>query len=606
MYIYKREKSNLMQAKRLQFFMANTLGSSLCMSGVLEAKQPYSGLYIKNGKVILENVFEEIEVGDKLYKMYELTTSVQTISCDDYITGIDLSKGIFSYVVGNIKYDKIIGFSKYDDILCIEYNIENNYDKPVIFRVLPFITYRELLSMRNATTLRFNQRNIDDGTIINLSVSEEENLFLKSDTLTYIKNPRILNNVKHEMTTELLKKEFFIEDLFVPGEFEINLKPNESQKICLYISTKDVNIKNIDFSEIRKENEFELDKICRNIADEFVELKDLAKGIENLNISNYLVNKLPFKIVNEFDFKIDYETNKSKFIKDIEDLTDVVCAIDGQYLILEKCKEAGIVFAKVRRKIREIDELDITDKECYIKVANLKLWYIEMLNKLYQKQPSIADIYLSFIKEILYDVLDEKKQEFVLSNIVTCALSYNAIKIYENMLSKLGYEDVRFSDIAVCIQNLIENKYWIEEKRTMKKNITDDTANANIDMLYTLSLSYPCVFGSIPIKLLDTIFKELYTPYGLRQYPKNSILNDGLIYPKYMAHFIKANLRQNGVTRASQKIAYNLVKELIQDISKYINGGVKRVYQENGINIDTECYDLLTNAEIIRLYDMLT
>ena len=73
-----------------------------------------------------------------------------------------------------------------------------------------------------------------------------------------------------------------------------------------------------------------------------------------------------------------------------------------------------------------------------------------------------------------------------------------------------------------------------------------------------------------------------------------------------MAHFVKANLRQNGVTRASQKIAYNLVKELIQDISKFINGGVKMIYQENGILIDESGYDLLTNAEVIRLYDMLT
>ena len=126
-------------------------------------------------------------------------------------------------------------------------------------------------------------------------------------------------------------------------------------------------------------------------------------------------------------------------------------------------------------------------------------------------------------------------------------------------------------------------------------------------MMYALSLSYPCVYqNSIPFKLLDTIFKELYTPYGLRIFPKSSSKNKGLIYPRYMAHFVKANLRQNGVTRASQKIAYNLVRELLQDISKYENGGIKKVYHEKGIKVDNVGYDLLTNAEVIRLYDMLT
>ena len=128
---------------------------------------------------------------------------------------------------------------------------------------------------------------------------------------------------------------------------------------------------------------------------------------------------------------------------------------------------------------------------------------------------------------------------------------------------------------------------------------------ANIEMLYTISLSYPCIVSDIQFRLLDTVFKELYTPYGLREFSKNSSRNTGLIYPKYMAHFVKANLRQNGVTRASRKIAFNLVKDLFLDINKYLNCGVKKVYSEKGYQIDTLPYDLLTNAEIIRLYDML-
>ena len=124
-------------------------------------------------------------------------------------------------------------------------------------------------------------------------------------------------------------------------------------------------------------------------------------------------------------------------------------------------------------------------------------------------------------------------------------------------------------------------------------------------MLYTVSLSYPCIGDSIQFKLLDTVFKELYNPYGLREYSKNTLKNTGLIYPKYMAHFVKANLRQNGVTRASRKIAFNLVRELLLDLNKYVNCGIKKVYSEKGYNIDTLPYDLLTNAEIVRLYDML-
>jgi len=44
----------------------------------------------------------------------------------------------------------------------------------------------------------------------------------------------------------------------------------------------------------------------------------------------------------------------------------------------------------------------------------------------------------------------------------------------------------------------------------------------------------------------------------------------------------------------------------LQDVGKYVNGGIKKVYHEKGIMIDSVAYDLLTNAEIVRLYHMLT
>ena len=182
---------------------------------------------------------------------------------------------------------------------------------------------------------------------------------------------------------------------------------------------------------------------------------------------------------------------------------------------------------------------------------------------------------------------------------------YNALKIYEDMLKKDGKEENIIFEKQEYFREKIEKEFWNEEKRVMKKNLDEQEIYANVQMLYTISLSYPCIVNEISFKLLDTVFKELYTPYGLREYSKNSEKNTGLIYPKYMAHFVKANLRQNGVTRASRKIAFNLVKDLFLDINKYLNCGIKKVYSEKGYQIDTLTYDLLTNAEIIRLYDML-
>ena len=81
---------------------------------------------------------------------------------------------------------------------------------------------------------------------------------------------------------------------------------------------------------------------------------------------------------------------------------------------------------------------------------------------------------------------------------------------------------------------------------------------------------------------------------------------DGYVYPYLMASFINANLRQNGVTRATQKIAYNLVKELLSEINKGTIGTIKYKYDEKTKKAYGRAIDSITNGEIIRLYNMLT
>ena len=215
-------------------------------------------------------------------------------------------------------------------------------------------------------------------------------------------------------------------------------------------------------------------------------------------------------------------------------------------------------------------------------------------------------MFFELTQKSLNSVISDEKYNDYLNNIEFASLIYNALRIYEDMLQKKGQDSSETFNMSKVIQEKIENEFWNEENRVMKKCLDEGDVYANIQMLYTISLSFPCVTGDIQFKLMDTIFKELYTPYGLREYAKSSDKNTGLIYPKYMAHFVKANLRQSGITRASQKIAYNLVKELLSDLNKYVNCGVKKVYGEKGYQIDIMPYDLLTNAEIIRLYDMLT
>lgn len=606
MYKYKRGISKIQNLKTSSFLISNNDDVITSLTYNFGAYRPYNGIYIKNNKVLVENLVEEIEAKNEIYKIANLKTANIDICCDEYIEKIDLDNNEITYKLGDIEYSKNIILDIKSDNIIIKYKINNNKHSNIKFRVSPLITDRGFTEVKTAQMLKFTQRKTINGVVINLSIMDNRNLYIKSDDLVYDKDVEYINNVKHSTINKNKEEKIYVEDVFRPGIFETTVKKQTSKEFFIVISTKNIDLSNIDVSRIQNEYNEHKNNIISNIPEEYQELRDLALGIDGINIK---------KDICDYPFDIDLcsiytkdETTLERLLSYINLVIEYTKAIDGRFIVLQKNKEAKEKINKVEKIIKDLSSLNIQYDSYIIKLYKLKLWYIEILNKVIDQytEDEIKEKLL-YVKQIIYKIYDEKLQRIVLNSIETASLMFNDIKIYIHNASKyLRIDDDELYNMELSIKNLIEKKFWDESTKCLKENLDDEIPRSNVSMLYALSLSYPCLVGEKSIKLLDTIFKELYTPYGLRLKSKNSKEYNGMIYPEYLAHFIKANLRQNGVTRASKKIAYNLVKEIIIDINNNISGGVPHVYNEKGLIIDDNQYNLLTNSEIIRLYDMLT
>lgn len=603
MFKYKREINNYEQARQIEYSFSDNSKACFCTTGSLLTRKPYHGMYIRNGKVLLENLVETFEVDGQTYKVVEIDTNSRELNSKEWITNIDLEKNLFEYSFGDISYTKRFAFEDKKGTLCVEYVIKNNARSNINLKVVPLITYRDFYNMKNNSMLKFNQRDTEDGTFIALSVLNQENIVLKSDKMSWKPDNRMLYEVKHELINDESKKEVYFEDLAICGEFQAEVKGFSETKLYLYVSYKDFNIENINELEVFNNLEFRNRNAVFNVDENFIELRDLSKSILNTDMEDMLVAYLPYKKdFNEEYIKSLNNLSETELEKDLDELIDITRAIEGQYLLYKKVKEAKKVVMTIHKITKEISKLQLSDK---LKEKNniLKLWYIEAVNRILQKEGRI-ELYIDSIKEIIYNLIEPENRATSFNTIEIAALMLNAVKVYLNILTWIGETDKQIELQEVYFKNLIENEFWIKEKNIMKKDFREEDEYANVQMLYTLSLSFPCVSDDIPNKILDSVFKELYTPYGLREVSKHYKNYNGMIYPKYMAHFIKANLRLTGITRASQKISYNLVKELLQDVGKHVNGGIKKVYNEKGIAIDSMSYDILTNAEMVRLYHM--
>ena len=603
MFKYKREINNYEQARQIEYSLTDNSKICFCTTGTLYTKKPYHGMYIKNGRVLLENIVETFDIDGNTYRMVEIDTNSKEMNTKEYLTSIDWEKNYFEYNFSDLSYSKRFSFVENEGILCIEYTIKNMLRSNVKFKVVPLITYRDFYNMKNNSMLKFNQRDTDDGTFISISVLKQENLALKSDKMNWVADNNVLRGVKHELVNTDLKKEIYFEDLAICGHFEADIKGLSETKLYVFCSCKEFNLENINVLDVFNNIETRNKNATFDVDESFIELQDLAKSMINSNMKDRMITSLPYSRF--FDSKyinLIHSLNDKELEKDIEELIDIVRAVEGKYLYFKRVKEAKVTVLNVYKIIKELSKIELKD-ELKEKYNILRLWYIEAVNRILQKEGRI-ELYMDSIKEILYNLIEPENRATCFKSIEVTALMLNAIKVYLNILTWIGDTDKQFEIQETYFKNLIENEFWIKEKNIMKRRIDEEESYANIEMIYTLSLSFPCVSDDIPNKLLDSIFKELYTPYGLRTISKYSPNYDGLIYPKYMAYFIKANLRLTGITRASQKIAYNLVKELLQDVGKYVNGGTKKVYSEKGVSIDGMSYDILTNAEMVRLYHM--
>ena len=358
MYKYAKGINSIKELDNVNIYASDNSSVCMALSGALEARKKSHGLYIENGKVLVSNVFERIEVGDKIYKLYNLNTKSKTMNTQEYIESVDGKNLIWKYILDNgLKLTKMICFEKGTSLMQIKYIIENDTDSKADFIVLPLVTNRDFNNMRFENQLKFNQRKTEKGVIINLSVTTNTNIIMKSPELKYSQNKQNLCNVKHISS---LDDEELIEDLFKPGDFKIQVKKGETRELNLFICSMDFELDE-DLNDLFEKKERLENKYTKNIEKEFIELKDLALGLEICNMDSKIIPSLPYNneysklIIDSSGIRLD------SILCAVKKVTDITRAIEGQYLLLNKVKEARVVLIKIRRFIREVDGLKLDD-----------------------------------------------------------------------------------------------------------------------------------------------------------------------------------------------------------------------------------------------------
>lgn len=609
MSIYKKGINDIKMAREIEYSMTNNCGIYMNQTVIGENTTPYHGLFIRQGEnnkdeIYLSKVIEQVKIDGKVYNINDINTNEEKIGGVEYLEKSSrYPLPSMEYNISDlVKVEKKYVFDTDANILCINYDIENLSKSSCNIKVLPLVTKRGLFTTKRESMLKLNSDTVPNGVKVTLSITQKKFLHIQSLEGKFKSKPYYINGVKYLYKVSKDEEKMYLEDLYVPGFFEVNVKGKAKGRLSLYIACDMVNISDSEVSFDKLcEKQIEKNKMTTMGIDEsFYELKSLAMSASELSY-------------------IDKENKKFVLLKSLPNvqnntdyLKQIIRSIEGNYILLGRYKEAYIILNSIKEKLEKNKE-EYTKQNYY----ELLFMFIEALNKYANSEKALRSekkaIHEYIIKEVnnILDLKGEDKiygEDYVInidkkSYLLINVYWYNALRIYVNIT-----DDVISTKIYKMVEDLrdhIINIFFDEENKVLKYEANDEPY-ANSDMLFAMDLSYPLIYDKMSMMVIDTAFKKLYTPYGIRRFEVHDKRYDGYVYPNLMATFVNGNLRQNGVTRATQKIAYNLVKELLQEINKASIGTVKYKYDEKTKKAYGMPINALTNAELIRLYNMLT
>ncbi|MBE9481291.1 MAG: glycogen debranching enzyme family protein [Bacteroidetes bacterium] len=609
----KNQLINLEYSLKRELIRSNTTGSYASTTIVNCNTRKYHGLLITpqpeidfDNHVLLSNLDETI-----IQKEAEFNLAIHM-----YDGGVYDPKGHkyirdfsaepipkLTYRVGNVVLTKEMLFACNSDRILIRYSLEDAY-LPVILRLKPFLAFRNVHKLSTSNIgLNNKYKNIRNGIKIQMykGYSYLNMQFSKATEYTHV--PHWYYNIEYIREKE--RGYEFLEDLYVPGFFEVSLKKGESVVFAAGLEEiNPVSIKRSFYAEIKKRihrNSFE--NCLINSAKQFL----VKKGNKTEIIAGFpwfgswgrdTFISLPGLTLTNGDIK----TCKSVIDTLLENMQGPLFPNCGEskeaaynsvdaplwfFWALQQYAEASgtenVVWKNYGKKMQLIlngfrngTDFNIKMQENGLIFAGEKAMALTWMDAIVDGKPVTPRI--GYAVEIN-------------------ALWYNAVMFSIEMAKLAGDEKFinNWSYLPEKISNSFKETFWNKEKAYLADYVNGDYKDWAVrpNQVFATSLKYCPIDQEIQKSVLDTVESELLTPRGLRTLsPKNSsykgtykgnqkerdlAYHQGIVWPWLLGHFAEGYLKIHG----AGGIAF--IKSLFE--------GFENVMTEAGIGTISEVYD---------------
>lgn len=199
------------------------------------------------------------------------------------------------------------------------------------------------------------------------------------------------------------------------------------------------------------------------------------------------------------------------------------------------------------------------------------------------------------------------------------ALWYNALKVMEKLSRKFGEDSSKFTSLSEMVKKSFNEKFWNEDKNCLYDVVDENDDKVRPNQIWAVSLPYTMLDRDKEKKIVDTVYEELYTSYGLRtlsyrdkEYVKEYIgplskrdaaYHMGTTWPFPEGGFISAFCKVNDYSDECIKRAKQMVEAFTDHMDDGCIGGIAEVFDGTNPCTGNGCYSQAWSVgEVLRAY----
>lgn len=201
------------------------------------------------------------------------------------------------------------------------------------------------------------------------------------------------------------------------------------------------------------------------------------------------------------------------------------------------------------------------------------------------------------------------------------ALWYNALKVMQHVSAAIGLDADRYRKIADGVKKSFARVFWYEEGKYLYDVVNDDSRDKSVrpNQILAVSLSWPVIDGSMARMVVEKVWRELYTAYGLRtlsqdsenyrgnylgdRFERDSAYHQGTVWPWLTGHFITAFSRTFGREPVYADMPRAFTEPFIDHMQHACLGSISEIFDGNEPLMPRGCFaQAWSVAEVLRAY----